>query len=370
MPVSVHISAQPRSRCTPVSDTIVRCQTVSDTIWGCQTPVEIRRARFGQATVPLDDDALVVTSRAAFDAALLTAAERAGASIERTRVVDLSIDRTGVDVMTPHARHRASWIVGADGANSLVRRRVARAFGRRQLSIATGFYARGVTCDEIVIEFTADPPGYIWSFPRADHLAIGICAQADAGTTSAALRARTADWVRGSAAGLPVEAAEPQRWVPYSWPIPSLTADDFERLDFVGPRWMLVGDAAGLVDPITREGIFFALQSAEFAAAALGAKGPATEYAARLRDDTIAELTLAARLKSGFFTPPFVRLLVNALERSAPIRAVMADLIAGRQRYRTLKWRLTKTFEIGLAWKALNVRLKPDATWQNNRPAL
>ena len=40
----------------------------------------------------------------------------------------------------------------------------------------------------IVIEMFADPPGYIWSFPRPDHLAIGICAQADAGVGVDALR--------------------------------------------------------------------------------------------------------------------------------------------------------------------------------------
>ena len=35
------------------------------------------------------------------------------------------------------------------------------------------------------------------------------------------------------------------------------------------------------------------------------------------------------------------------------MRAVMADLIAGRQGYADLKWRLLKTFELGLAWRAL-----------------
>src|SRR5262249_20870007 len=73
---------------------------VSDTIVRYQTPVEIRRARFGQAPVPLDADALVVTSRTAFDEALLDAAERAGAAVERVRVVDLSIGASGVDVIT------------------------------------------------------------------------------------------------------------------------------------------------------------------------------------------------------------------------------------------------------------------------------
>src|SRR5438105_2711232 len=84
---------------------------------------------------------------------------------------------------------------GARVANSLVRRRVALRFRRDELSIATGFYAHGATSREIVVELTGDPPGYIWSFPRPDHLAIGICAQADAGVGAAALRARTRAWI-------------------------------------------------------------------------------------------------------------------------------------------------------------------------------
>ena len=84
----------------------------------------------------------------------------------------------------PRGPLRARFLIGADGANSLVRRRLARPFRRDELSIATGFFAHGVTSDEIVIEMIADPPGYIWSFPRPTHLAIGICAQADAGIAS------------------------------------------------------------------------------------------------------------------------------------------------------------------------------------------
>ena len=126
---------------------------------------------------------------------------------------------TGVALTTADgARHRAAYVVGADGANSLVRRRFATAFRRDQLSIATGFFAHGVTSDEIVIELTSDPPGYIWSFPRPGHLAIGICAQADAGITAGSLRARTAAWIAAT------RIAEGATLEPYSWPIPSLSA--------------------------------------------------------------------------------------------------------------------------------------------------
>ena len=303
------------------------------------------------AGVRLDPDALVVASRAALDAALLAAAERVGATLIRSRVADVAVDLSGVSLTTADgAHHRASYVIGADGPNSLVRRRLATPFRRDQLSIATGFFAHGVTSDEIVIELTPDPPGYIWSFPRPGHLAIGICAQADAGIGARALRQRTAAWIAAT------RIAEGATLEPYSWPIPSLSARDFDRLELAGPRWALVGDAAGLVDPITREGIFFALASAEWIARALADDDPAPGYVSQVRDEAIAELSRAARLKAGFFRPAFTGLLMRALTDSHAIRAVMADLVAGRQPYASLKWRLLKTFEFSLAWRALASR--------------
>jgi flavin-dependent dehydrogenase len=293
----------------------------------------------------------VVVSRTSFDSALLAAAERAGATLVRSRVTDVALHESGVSLTTADgARHRASYLIGADGPNSLVRRRLATPFRRDQLSIATGFFAHGVTSDEIVIELTADPPGYIWSFPRPGHLAIGICAQADAGIGAGALRARTAAWIAAT------RIADGAQLEPYAWPIPSLSAADLEALELAGPRWALIGDAAGLVDPITREGIFFALGSGQSIADALLAGDPSARYTAQLRDGAIAELSRAARLKAGFFRPAFTGLMMRALMESGAIRSVMADLVAGRQDYASLKWRLLKTFELGLAWRALTTR--------------
>lgn len=300
----------------------------------------------GGSAVPLPADALVVASRASFDGALLAAARRSGAELVAARVRSLGEQSGGFQIDTADgARHTASHLIGADGANSLVRRTLATAFRRDQLSIATGFFAHGATSNEIVIELMSDPPGYLWSFPRPDHLAVGICAQADAGVDAAALRTRVQTWIdRAGFKGW-------SRLEPYSWPIPSLSGADFDAVDPPRHDWYLIGDAAGLVDPITREGIYFALQSAQFAADAIlsGSARAGRDYTDRVRTEIVDDLARAARLKAAFFRPRFAHLLMSALDTSERVRAVMADLVAGAQSYRTLKWRLVKTMELGLA---------------------
>jgi len=333
---------------------------VSDAIGGGRFPqCVIRSARFVDASsgdtavVKLDSDAsltdssLVVASRTMFDGALLDAAQRAGAAIECTRVTDVAVDGDGVRLETTRGTHRADAVIAADGANSLVRRKVVQPFPRRLLSIATGFFAHGPTSDEVVIELIADPAGYLWSFPRPDHLAIGICAQADLGITSTALRDRARDWTGR------LHLADRARLEAYSWPIPSLDTRAFGALHLAGDRWALVGDAAGLVDPITREGIFFALLSGQWAAEAIAAGRFPAQYVERINDVIASDLAHAARLKAGFFRPAFMRLLIHALHRSEAVRRILVDLVAGRQPYASLKWRLLKTLEIGLAWKVL-----------------
>jgi geranylgeranyl reductase family protein len=316
---------------------------------GSARPVEtvVFEAGGHSAAVGLSDRAaLQVFSRQQFDGSLLGDARSAGAMFVAARARSISRHDGVWTIGTSDGDIRARWLLGADGASGIVRKTVFRAFDRGQLSIAAGSFVDGVDTPEIVIGFVDRPSGYLWSFPRPGHLAVGTCAQADE-TTPAEMHAITDRWLDGYA----IAAGRPRRR--YAWPIPSLRAADVDAEQPAGDGWMLLGDAAGLVDPITREGIYFALRSGMLAAQAMASSEPARTYANAIRDELHDELRRAARLKAGFFRPRFTHLLIDALTHSAAIRDVMVDLVAGRQPYHGLKRRLLGTMEVGLAVRAL-----------------
>jgi geranylgeranyl reductase family protein len=301
-----------------------------------------------EAGVPLRPGALHVVARRSFDAALLSAAQSAGAQHISARASDIRSQPGGWSVTAGGSTICAGWIVGADGANSLVRRQVHRPFPRSEISVAAGYFVHGHHSSMIGVAFIDEPPGYLWAFPRADHLAVGACAQANE-TSSAEMLRYSAEWIRA-------HVGAPERtWQRYSWPVPSLSEAALHAEHPAGRGWMLVGDAAGLVDPITREGIYFALRSGEYAAQALGQSKP-EEYVSMLRQEVYPELAHAARLKRRFFRPHFTRLLMRALQRSPRVRLVMADLVAGEQPYRGLRRRLLTTREWGLLLELIRGR--------------
>src|SRR5258705_10143294 len=152
---------------------------------GCATDAVTFEAGGRRARVALPgSDYLRVFSRKAFDAALVGQAVDAGAELVQSRVT--AIARTGGrwTIQAGAESLETQWLLGADGAGGVVRKQVFRPFERRQLSIAAGSFVEGVDTTEIVIGFIDRPRGYLWSFPRPGHLAVGTCAQANETTTA------------------------------------------------------------------------------------------------------------------------------------------------------------------------------------------
>jgi flavin-dependent dehydrogenase len=107
-------------------------------------------------------------------------------------------------------------------------------------------------------------------------------------------------------------------------------------------RALLVGDAAALADPLTREGIRYAALSGLWAASALLEERPEA-YIESLRDCMSEEIESEARARELFFDGPIGQWMVPVARRHAGIRGVLGDLLACRQPYRGLRRRLLRS---------------------------
>jgi flavin-dependent dehydrogenase len=113
----------------------------------------------------------------------------------------------------------------------------------------------------------------------------------------------------------------------------------------------LLGDAAGFADPVTGEGIYYALRSAQlFAESYLG--GEPLDYERRWQEDFGAELRRAAQMRQRFYGnfwgAPFTERMIEFARGHRGVKSVLADLVAGEQGYVDLKKKLLKS-----AWRPI-----------------
>jgi flavin-dependent dehydrogenase len=285
----------------------------------------------GHATLVSLDEPVAVASRSAFDRWLLRRAVAKGARHVSERVAAVSAG----EVRTTTGRvERFDVVVGADGATSLVRRTFASPLPKERLVMATGFFVRGTS--PMLVRFTPPLAGYLWLFPRPDHVGVGICAPLGQVPTRE-LQERLRREIARDFPALGDPDAEP-----YAHTIPFPSADPRSILEIAGPGWALVGDAAALSDPITGEGIFYALRSAALLAETLLADGSAARYPERALEDFGRDLLKAAALHGRFYAPGFAQRMIRYSARSSAVRHVLGDLVLGEQGYVGLKRRLLR----------------------------
>jgi flavin-dependent dehydrogenase len=275
---------------------------------------------------------VLIASRRQLDAWLLRRATAAGAYHRAERVV--SVDAEGGLRAAGGEREAFDVVVGADGAGSLVRRALLEPTPAARLLMAGGWLAAGDA--PMLVRFTPGLPGYLWVFPRPDHVEIGICAPLGAVPTRELLARLDAEATRSFP-----QLAPPAR-VRHAHTIPCPDGDPASLLGIAGPRWALVGDAAALADPITGEGIRPALRSAQLLARTLLSEGTPQRYPRRLLDDFGRQLLRAAQLRRRFFAQGLSTRMVRYAARSPAVRDVLGELMLGDQGYLGLKWRLLR----------------------------
>ncbi len=275
---------------------------------------------------------VAVASRRELDAWLLRRATEAGARHLAERVVE--VEAPGRVRTSAGRDERYDLIVGADGAGSLIRRSFLAPTPPSRLNMAVGWFARGTS--PMLVRFTPGLEGYLWLFPRPDHVGVGICAPLASVPTRQLLERLEAEVARHFPAFVDDEAGR------YAHTIPSPSADPCSILEIAGPRWALVGDAAALADPITGEGIYYALRSAVVLAETLRSDVSPARYPERALADFGCELLKAATIRDRFYAPGLTQRMITFAARSEAIRRVLGDLVLGEQGYIGLKRRLLR----------------------------
>jgi len=316
--------------------------------------------RAGQVTLKLGDP-LLIYSRFDLNRMLLERAEHAGAQIEKVRITGMERRGEGWQLRTPAGCLDADYCIVATGARNPLRD-VGTQLAPADTMSALGYYIPGEQ-ERIDIQFLPGLEGYIWVFPRCGHLSVGICGK---GAPAATLRQRLERYMNEH--GIVWKGA-----AFYSHLLPALDTKSWKRNRVAGEGWMAVGDAAGLVDPVTGEGLYYAIRSGDLAAQTLLADAAPAEnpeaYRKLLRRDFAADLEFGSRLAKRVFMGRFLlgsvpQRMVQFTRRSPRFATVMQDLFAGRQPYLGLKRRLMENlngslYEIAMSFGFSRVVPRP-----------
>jgi len=283
----------------------------------------------------LDDPIVLMTQRTRLDAFLAEQAAQAGADFrDGVRVADLVAADDGVEATVDGTKIAASHALLADGANGTSTRSVGLDDGRDygvalEANVPYGVVSedeyRGLLC----LELANVPGGYGWVFPKGDHVNVGVGGWEREGPR---LRAHLARFCREY--GIPESSLENVR----GHRLPLLHA----RARVAKGRVALLGDAAGLVDPLSGDGMYEAFLSAKLASEALLA-GDLESYDAELRRRLSSQLSAAwgakvaldrfPRLTYAVVRTPFLwNAVVSLIGGDVPSPSAMRGLRRGSMR--------------------------------------
>jgi flavin-dependent dehydrogenase len=295
--------------------------------------VEIISAENQRAKLDLSHP-IVIYSRRVLNGFLLDRAREAGCGVHHRRVQTIDISAEKPRYSLDGEWQQADFVVVASGARNQILPGT-RPLSADELEMTQGYFVPQ-TAEKIIIKFLPHFEGYIWSFPRADHISLGICGSMSAHTSN---ELRTHLYAFVEEAKFSTENAKF-----YSHVLPSPQERTLSCRPVIGKNWAMCGDAAAWVDPLTGEGLFYAMRSGEILGQSI-AEGRPELYPQRVRASFSLELEFAARIVRRFYRGSFLGCsvttrMVQFLQRNAVFRQLMSDLFCGTQDYSSLKNRV------------------------------
>jgi geranylgeranyl reductase family protein len=285
--------------------------------------------RYRATRDPIGPPIMAMTMRDRLDHVLASAAATAGAALRAPCTVSrVSLEPRHVRVDTDAGPVTAAFVIAADGATGELARLAGWGDGRHLIpALEYEVHVDDATLDRFArvprFDVGVVPHGYAWVFPKTTHLSVGVLTTHRGAIN---LHRQLEEYLR--VIGLAPRAMERHGFVIPVRP----RAGPFAR-----GRMLLVGDAAGLADPVTAEGISLAARSGGFAADAIIASQldpPRVRagYDAALRP-MLAELRVARTLARLLYEHPRVRRWMFRRVGQRLVEAI-TDVFMGARTYR------------------------------------
>lgn len=304
-------------------------EVVEDVIYELSFTFNLGSPYLGQHSQPL----IYTVMRDVFDYFLVMRAQQLGAVlIDGQEVTQIQVSADWVEISTADNIFRSRLVVGADGAYSVVARELGMG---KSMEYAVGIESEIVVPEEemakwksrVQIDLGCIPGGYAWVFPKRNHLSIGAGCLAS--------KARHLDrhhqkFLNSLSIGSYTIARSGSHL------IPTCTKGRLVWQD----KALLLGDAAGLTDPLTGEGIYNAIQSAQLAApviesSLLMGKVGLQDYQQIVEKKIMSELRIARTLSKTIFR--FPRLAFGMFNRSDEAWRAICDLMLGEIDYAAIQ---------------------------------
>jgi len=281
-------------------------------------------------TADLPEGLIATVMRDKFDTYLTDAAILAGAKLKSGEPVLKCEQRSGwVEITTTCGTYRCLALIGADGANSVVAEQLGLKPKRRAVSIVAELLpeAKEQWDEGIHLHFPFNLNGYAWCFPKGDHLSAGIY-------TRSPQIPNWREWLYRYLANLELhDCLDRQRIRGHAIPI----AD--KNSVFHKGNVIVVGDAAGVADPFTGEGISWSIYTAKLAAAFVrifleGEKDALSDYTRAVLKGVLSEMSAAHWFARILFSLP--QFSFQHFLRREPVLNNFAKLLGGEVTYREL----------------------------------
>ena len=264
-----------------------------------------------QFTRHSDEPLIYCSMRDRMDQFLLDKALKAGARVLfGEQVMEVSQDIVRVRIKTKSGSHTAKILIGADGASSAV----ARQAGLRENILPGLAWEAEIKADEEVVkrfsqtvflDWGAFPGGYGWVFPKGDHFSVGVGGPAALSKWMMPYYDRFLEYFRQNLQASVNREIRLETLSLKSWPIPVRMG----KSNFHAGRILVAGDAGGLSDPLTGEGIYYAVKSGKMAARSIreyleGSASNLESYSSEINSLLMPELLEANKIKHIFNTVP------------------------------------------------------------------